>query len=251
MIAPKSKLSRRHLSNHLFRPLLSGMQAKTSTLIVILLIPSHIAGKFFCIASVIKITHVPIGRYKDGTSYQLFNNQGLLFQAGSLNKENRLVEISFPPNVTGLVSLLIDSGANASQVFFSEFPFIIEASVTFPLSTNNTAQSYMFYVKPEQQQITLRAYCSTGETASLSFQSPENIILRKYRVIDFTDIRIPISHTRNNSSLGKASAQTPDPSKIKGAFWGITVSPVPLTTFDDVQFYFYNHEFPYLIVEND
>jgi hypothetical protein len=178
------------------------------------------------LAETIRITHVPIGNYTDETHYKLFDDKGFLLGEGSLNKQKPSIEMMLPPHVSGLVSLLLDSGANASQVFFSELPFVIEASATFPLATINTIQVYAFYTKPDQHHIKLRAYCSPGETALLLFQSPDNSVVQKYEITDFTEIRIPI----------------PDE-----AFWKIAVRPIPFKTFEDVYFYFYNNEFPYLM----
>lgn len=197
----------------------------------------------------IKIMHIQLGQYTDTTHYTLFDAEGIVLMEGHLKTDRSCVELSFSPEISGLVSLLVDSGTNASQVMFSGVPFAIEASTTFPLATNMTARSYTLYVPPEQSWLTVRAYCSTNEVALLSFYSPDNRITEHCEVTGFTDFRIPLSQRHSGELPGDASARPLEPALVEKHFWKLAVSPVPQTIFDDVQFHLYNHEFPYLFVD--
>jgi hypothetical protein len=132
------------------------------------------------------------------------------------------------------VSLLTDSGANLTKVSFSNLPYVIEASSTFPLTTFNTSYTYAVYVETEEKQVKLRAYCSSSEeTALITVQSPDKALQKQSEIIEFTEIKMPFTVHQNNLN-----------------FWTITVSPVPVKPFEDLQFYLYDEEFPYLMTTN-
>jgi hypothetical protein len=179
----------------------------------------------------ITITHIPAGKYEDYTHYRFFDSNGMLFHEGFVDRHNRSITITLPANISGLISLLIDSGIDAARVSFSGLPFLIEASSTFPLTTMNTAHTYAFSVQPEKKRIKSRAYCSKDEFASITIQSPDEMICQKINVIEFTEIYIPIgSNFRNTQN-----------------FWTISVDAVPSRPFGELRFYLYDEEFPYLI----
>jgi len=179
----------------------------------------------------IKIAYIPIGKYKGYTRYRLFDRDGLLLREGIVDHPYRPVTITLPANISGLVSLLTDAGANATQVSFSGLPFIVEASSTFPLTTINPEHIYAFYVKPEKKKVKLRAYCSKDESAYITIQSPDDTTYQKINIIEFTEMYIPIGNNfRNNRN-----------------FWAIAVNSASSKSYGEVRFYFYDEEFPYLI----
>lgn len=190
-------------------------------------------------ATTIRITHLPLAAYTDPSRYMLFDQEGQLLMQGTLDANHTTIALAVMAEYHGLVSLLVDSGANAAHVEMVGFPAVVEASVTFPLATNATARSYTLYVPPNQAMITVRGYCSTGEAASVAFRSPLNQEIQRYVMTDFVDIRFPVSpqiHT------------IPD-SFIEQTLWEVTIAPVENAIFDDVQLHLYNHEFPYLLLE--
>lgn len=197
-------------------------------------------------AETISITHIPLGQYIDETHYILFDEQGTPIWKDTLSRQNRSVNITLPPHISGLISLLVNSGANAAHVIFANMPFIIEASSTFPLSTINTAQTYAFSLKPGQERVKLRTYCSTGETALLSVQSPDNNVIEQYALVDWGDIHVTLPISPQNKTTASSDSQSSF--KMNEKFWEIVVGPIPSKTFEDVQFYFYDEEFPYLLV---
>lgn len=199
----------------------------------------------------IRITHVQLATYTDITHYTLFDSEGRILMQGRLDASHKVVELSLMPEFSGLLSLLVDSGANASQVQFFGLPSVLEASTTFPMATNSTIRSYKLYVPPEQSKITIRGYCSTGEAASLSFRSLQNQEIQRYTVIDFTDIRFPVPPAQSMNSSVQEEVHLETSAFAKNNLWEVTVNPVEDTIFDDVQFHLYNHEFPYLIIEEE
>jgi hypothetical protein len=223
-------------------------------------------------ALTIRITHIPLAQYTDPTQYKLFDADGFVIQEGSLGKQNPSTQISLPQNVSGIVSLLTDSGANATQVSFSGLVYLIEASSTFPLATINTSYNYPIYIKPGNQRLKLRAYCSGRETALITVQSPDRTVSQETRILDSTEITIPLPFTPGsaatqtqapiqpnpNLSLQFQSGQvivlptSPTQTENKGqrnqGFWAIKVNPVIFEPFEDVQFYLYDEEFPYLLM---
>jgi hypothetical protein len=179
----------------------------------------------------ITITHIPAGKYEDYTYYRFFDSNGLLFREGFVDHRHRSATITLSANISGLVSLLIDSGIDAAHVSFSGLPFLIEASSTFPLTTMNPGHTYGFSVQPEKKRIKSRAYCSRDESASITFQSADNTIYQKINIIEFTEMYIPIGTSLRNTQN----------------FWTITINAIPSKSFGEVRFYFYDEEFPYLI----
>ncbi len=181
----------------------------------------------------IQITHIPLATYPDQTYYRLFDLDGVLIREGALNRTTPTITLSLPPHLSEQISLLIDSGANAARVSFSDLLWFVEASSTFPLAISNTIQTYRAYVRPDHAHLNLRAYCGGVETAFLTVQAPDKNVHRQTEIVGFTEIKIDIP--------ALASPQQ------DGIFWDISLTPVPSKVFDDVKLYLFNEEFPYLI----
>ena len=182
----------------------------------------------------VQIIHKPLGKYTDPTRYTLFDNSGQVIRQGKLDKHHSTETLSLPHEGSELFSLLIDSGSNTAYVSFTNVLAVVEASSTFPLATNNTAESYAVYVKPENRHLRLRAFCSGGEFALISIQSPENAVQYTTEVEGLTEVSAPVLEEA-------ALPQT-------GTFWTIDIQPVPSKTFDDIKFSLYNDEYPYIVV---
>ena len=210
----------------------------------------------------IKIQHVPVGNYLNDTYYILFNSQGEMMQEGRLNRENPATSLSLPTTNAQVISLLTDSGANATRVVFIGMPYLIEASSTFPCATINSPYAYRVYV-PEGNEtpITIRARCSGQETALLRVQSADARIERQIEIHDFTEMRIsdsvnisePDQLTLQFGSEEKKervrSSQAREDAEPARPAWKISIAPIPLQPFEDVTLYLYNHPFPYLLPE--
>ena len=177
-------------------------------------------------AAVIRVTHVPVGQYQDDTQYTLFDAQGNLLERGALNAQQPSRELTLPPDMAGNVSLLLESDANAAQADFAAMPFVIEASPTFPLATLNTARLYSFFAARPPAH--LRAHCVAPESAFVLIQAADGQAAQRYEITGLTEIEISA------------------PPETVGE---IGIAPAPMKPFDDVVFYFYNHEFPYLLPE--
>ena len=177
-------------------------------------------------AAVIRVTHVPVGQYQDDTQYTLFDAQGNLLERGALNARQPSRELTLPPDMAGNVSLLLESGANAAQADFAAMPFVIEASPTFPLATLNTAHLYSFFAARPPAH--LRAHCVAPEAAFVVIQAADGQAAQQHEITGLTEIEIST------------------PPETVGE---IGIAPAPMKPFDDVVFYFYNHEFPYLLPE--
>ena len=105
-------------------------------------------------------------------------------------------------------------------------PFVIEASPTFPLATLNTARLYSFFAARPPAH--LRAHCVAPESAFVLIQAADGQAAQRYEITGLTEIEISA------------------PPETVGE---IGIAPAPMKPFDDVVFYFYNHEFPYLLPE--
>ena len=211
----------------------------------------------------IKIQHVPIGNYLNDTHYMLFNSQGEMMQEGRLNRENPSASLSLSTADAQVVSLLTDSGANATRVIFTDMPYLIEASATFPCATINSPYtcSSVYFPEGNETPITIRARCSGQETALLRVQSDDARIERQLEIHDFTEMRISDSMNisapdqltlqfgseeiegRVHSSRARGNAEPARPA------WKISIVPIPLKPFEDVTVYLYNYPFPYFIME--
>jgi hypothetical protein len=233
---------------------------------------SGISQKARQMEGTIHITHIPLGFSPDLTTYTLFNEQGMILQEGTLSQQNPSTTLRLPSDISGMFSLLTDSRANLAKVSFSGFPYVIEASSTFPLKTFSAEQTYAAYGSPEKNRLTLRTYCSSSEeSALLIVQSPEGRIHKETEIVEFTELNIPFQTSQE--SIKQEQHQTyappqlslqmiygqaiPFPMKQEGhIFWNnpsflaITIAPVPAKLFEDVQLYLYNEKFPYLIPRN-
>lgn len=183
----------------------------------------------------IEIQHVPVGNYRDDTLYILFNSKGWMMQEGRLNRENVSKSLALPSadGDVGIISLLTDSGANATQVAFTGLSYLVEASTTFPCTTINSPHSYCMHVPAKNETpITIRARCSGKETALLRVQSANARIEQQREIQDFTELNISVEEIESERPV-----------------WKISISPIPLKPFEDVKLYLYNYPFPYLLPE--
>jgi len=179
----------------------------------------------------ITITHLPVGKYEDYTAYKLFDENGMVFQKGFVDRHTCSTTIRLPARISGVVSLLIDSGSDAARVSFTGLPFVIEASNTFPLTIRTPGQMYTFFVKPEADRIKLRAYCSKATAAALTVRSPDNKIHQEVGLVGFTEIALPLGNdVQDGQNL-----------------WTMTIDAVPSKPYEEVQCYLSDEEFPYLI----
>jgi hypothetical protein len=215
-------------------------------------------------AASIQITHVSLG-YSEPTRYKLFDSRGELLQEGRLDLESPSVTIALPQDLFGVVSVLTESGINATQITFSELPYLVEASATFPLYIANTISTYTIYVKPDQQHVRLYAYCCATQTAALTVQSPDNRVNQTTEIRKHTEIRVPVPvaghtpvlyerQTQPNSQLsrqldsGRAIPLNVEQPGTNQRFWTIGITPVPTEPYETVQFYLYNAELPYILM---
>ncbi len=188
----------------------------------------------------IRLTSVPLERdadpdfFKtfggsiDPTDYMLFDAQGNILREGTLTPQAKTVSFIVSAQETGMISLLTSTTINGTQVSFEGLQCVVEASGTFPLATWNTARSYQFFAAPDKQQIKMRAYCSSRDSAMLAIQSSDGNIQSTTEIDYFTEIRVPLS------------------SNPEGQIQTITSSPSSSKPFGDLRFYFYDEEFPYL-----
>jgi len=217
-------------------------------------------------AAQIRITHIPLG-FSDPTHYKLFDSDGALLQEGRLDHQKPSTTITLSANLSGVVSLLTESGVNATKVMFSGLPYIVEASSTFPLFIVNTVSTYDVYVKPNQKYLQLRAYCSATQTAALTVQSPDNKVNQTTEIRKFTEIRVPVPVADNTLSLDSEPAK-PNPqlslqlssghaiplnleqAENNRNFWTIAINPISSEPYETVQFYLHNEEFPYIFIKD-
>jgi hypothetical protein len=214
-----------------------------------------------------EITHVPVGVYNDPTHYMMFAANGDLLTEGRLTADQPRAVPIWPPETSGVVSLLTESGANATQVVLpASAACAAEASPAFPLATINTTRPYAFYVAPGPSRFVVSAYCSQGEAAVISLLAPDRTLEHETAVSGFQEIEVrpamsptpaanedqaasPNPQLRLQLRAGQAIPLTPVPQPVStGRFWTLAVTPKPFTTFEDIQFYFEQTEFPYVIL---
>lgn len=208
----------------------------------------------------IRITHVSLG-YADATHYTLFDSQGMVVEKGVLDDHTPSVTIPLSPQVSGLVSVLTESGINATQIEFSGLPYLVEASATFPAYPVNTISTYTIYVSPEQHHLQLYAYCSATQAAALTVQSPDQRVNQITEIRQHTEIRVPVP-------VETVSDRTPEPnpqlslqldsghaiplnaehSTNNQHFWTIAIAPLPSEPYEMIELYLYNAEFPYILI---
>jgi len=180
----------------------------------------------------ITLRPVQVGQYHDNASYTVFDADGRRGQEAQFTSQDRALNVPLPAEAGGLFSLRVTSGANAVQVTFAGLPCLLEASPTFPLATYLDAQTYRFPWQAAQPRHTLRAYCSDGETAVLTIQSPDQRILAESAIAGWTEMEFAATDTLADTHQEQ---------------WGyVVVRPVPSQTFEDLRWYFYNAALPYL-----
>lgn len=177
----------------------------------------------------IGISHSPQGSYTDPTHYLLFDSAGSLLSEGRLTPEAPTINILVSAEMAEVFSLLVDSGFNASVVTLDGIPAVVEASATFPLSTIGSTHTYGLYVPADQQHVRLSAYCAETEPAVLVVRSPDQQVDMQATIRGFSEFNIPV--------LGNGES-----------FWSLAVTSTPYEMFEDVEFYLYNHEFPFVTV---
>ena len=183
----------------------------------------------------IRISNTTKGKRAGQIFYRIFDSNGEIIREGSISAQDALEKILIPPEYFGLLSLMIQSGVNSTQVEISGMPYVVEASSTFHLSTGNTPHTYTFFVKPEIRIVQLRTYYHNEHPAQLTVLSPGNQVIQRVAIKNINEVQLP-TYVQDNHSLERMGAQT------------ISIQAEPSKQLGNVSFYFFNEEFPYVIV---
>jgi hypothetical protein len=175
-----------------------------------------------------KIRIIPVSSRmaSNSLSYKLFDSQGSLIQQKTLT---RPTNVKLPSTLSGIASLMTDSGEGLLQVQFPKWPFVIEASGTFPMITRNLSHTFEVLASPEQNQLKFRAYYPGSKEASITFQSPDTGVRETVRLKEFTESHISIHNS-------------PSPRNFRTVIFEVKSTP----EIGDLWFYFYDEQFPYV-----
>ena len=168
--------------------------------------------------------------------YMIFDNRGEIIREGSVSTQDASEKILIPPEYSGLLSLMVQAGPNSTQIEISGMPYIVEASSTFHLSTSNTPYTYTFFVKSDMRRVQLRAYYYNENPAHLVVISESDQIIQQAAVKGLSEIQL-MTAWQENYHFDRMSAQT------------LSIQALPSTQIGDISFYFFNEEFPYVIVK--
>ncbi len=190
----------------------------------------------------IRITYVPLTQGPDIPIHYMLFDDGYMIQEGQVEYNECFTLIMLPTNLSGCISLLTDAGRHAVQVSFQGVPYTIEASSTFPLTTVHTSRTYAVPITPEHSRVKLRAYCPAGEAASLTVWSTEESVQQTLNMIGslygFSEMSVPVS------------SSTPF-MQNKEDVLNISMTPIASRPFASLRFYLYDHESPYLWVQEE
>lgn len=165
--------------------------------------------------------------------YTLFDEEGFIILEGMLDAAHPLKTVVIPPHVSGVVSLMTDSGSTIIQVDFSGTPYIIEASALFPLTTFEPSRRYAFYKMPDDSRLHVRALRQNDVPMTIRLDAPDCQWSDTLTVQGFTEANIPLPENAiSNSSQN---------------FWTLAVTSKPGKQFEYVRFYL-DEQFPYLLV---
>lgn len=186
--------------------------------------------------SSISLSLIPISGYQDPLSYKIFDEQGAMILDGSIIQPHSPKNISLSDDVSGLVSLLVETGATASQTIFSDLACIAEASSSFPLRLLNVPYTVKGYRAPGQSAVKLKLYCSDKQSASLIFQMQNHSETYTITGREFVEFYIPL----------------PPESEFQCSnFWRLTIHPCSSQPYDIFQFHIHNEEYPYVFMESE
>ncbi len=205
--------------------------------------------------AVITITHIPVGKYAEPTHYTLFDQHGWPLEQGTLDRSTPSASVTLPHDSSDHYSLLTKSGMNGVQLSFSGGAYFLEASPTFRVHTIQAASQYMFYVSPDKKKtLNVRAYTWGNDTAAMVIRSPEGQLAQETTIHGYADLEIPVVFPAIGElsfvvESGKARIlESSKTASSKQRFWSLTVSPVLLKPLKDVEVYFLDEQFPYLLV---
>ncbi|MCP4398069.1 MAG: hypothetical protein GY801_12325 [bacterium] len=188
----------------------------------------------------LRISFMPDQPFYERLSYKLFDREGVLQISGKLQNASQTIKIELSPLPAEKLSLLINSGANASSFSFEGIPCLLEASSTFPFSPFTLPQKYGIYVPDDNTQIKLRAF-SPGEKkkAVITIQAPDRRLEKSLDVAEFTEAQVLTDSRRRQWFLKQAEQFSQE--------WAITIHPATVRT-PDILLYFYDESFPYLLI---
>ncbi|GAK57264.1 hypothetical protein U27_04229 [Candidatus Vecturithrix granuli] len=182
----------------------------------------------------ISFSLIPVDGYQDPLSYKIFDGHGAMILDGNIIQPHSSKNISLPDDVSGLVSILVETGANASQTIFSDLACVAEASSSFPLRLLNTPYTLKGYRAQGQSALKLKLYCSGKQSTSLMFQIQNH----------------SETHTMTDREFAEFYISLPSESELPGSdFWKLTIHPRASQSYDIFQFHIHNEEFPYVFIE--
>ncbi len=157
--------------------------------------------------SAIRMTPVILSEQQtEPITYRLFDESGTLAQTGTCANT---FELTLPPNVSGMMSLLIVAQNQGVRVAFDSMPWVVEASVSFPFVTRSSPLTMSYAIAPTQDAIRFKVSSGTSEPASLVIGSPEKADLYRLQFEDFGELRFAINETAKER---------------RQAFWNMTIN---------------------------
>ncbi|GAK51906.1 hypothetical protein U14_03152 [Candidatus Moduliflexus flocculans] len=166
------------------------------------------------------------GQQAVSITYHLFDEAGTLAQTGDCTK---LAEIAIPSHASGMMSLLISPEKPEFRIEFDSIPWVVEASVTFPLATRTSPLVMRFAVAPEQEKLRFKMTSYTAKPPLVTYVPPDGIERAGGEFHEYGEMCAPIA----------------DMTK-EGGFWTLKiVAPSEETT---RWHYFYQTPLPYVML---